>query len=207
MKHTIAFLLFVSLLLPGGAHAALSPGEKQEIISQIQSLLDLVRQLQAQLIALQAQVPAVQTPPVVSPTWIDFTVPHSVPQPNRVSVTMKDSDVQIENTSPVPVRISRVGLDEGEVKSLSFGSVTYQAVFSVAGPASYRLFDCAGLGSLGVFPAPGAAKFDPCARPNERFPKNELKPGERVVIHTTGRALVKDATTIVESLTGKPVEF
>lgn len=188
-------------------------------VALLQRLLDLQQQvaaLEAQLAALQATVASSipPTPQISGTAPAGTTAPDKGPNPiqaphvtKTISVkVVDDTHVEILNDTGVAVRVKGLGV-KGTLERAKIGNFDYAASFDANGQ-TFNLFACNGLGSLGTTSMPGDGGFDPCKRRDGNQPRNELQPGEKMILHVEGGTdITYQAGTIVEVATGDDVTY
>lgn len=168
------------------------------ILALIQSLTQKVEALEAQLAQMQSQsavVGAVATPsstestPVVAPVTQTTNMPEQATPTISVSFAASaDSEglVTVKNTLNVPVRIKSLDVD-GTLVGFTIGTkygdgMVYPPSFADTQGTSFDVFTCTGLGSLGQANMGASGMVDPCVRRDANLAKNELQPGETMIL-------------------------
>jgi len=207
------------------------------IAALIQALTQEVSLLEQELAQMQASstvatstyVPpvtismTVQSTPVVEPVTQTITqnnMPEEIgtaPAPQSISVTFATSSeneglVTVKNTLGVPVRIVNLNVD-GTLAGFTIGEMygkgyVYPPSFTDTHGETFNVFTCTGLGSLGMANLGSGGIVDPCVRRDAHLPKNELQPGETMILRYTGNPtkVTYQAGSIVD-LSGNDVQF
>jgi hypothetical protein len=224
MKKLIVAVLLITVLFTGTVRAQTVDVQTQYqtlLVQLINLLMQQVSALQAQLTELQASVQTLSTPvqpPSTPPALTTGTTVAPAPTNTATStpevpktVTVKQIDIthlQIVNDTGVAVRIKNIAASSTLADmNISGSSIWYPRSFKGM-DATYNIFDCSGLGSLGTYPSYGNANTDPCVRRDENLPRNELQPGETMTLRFYDPVDITNVTgTIVEVGTGKDVQF
>jgi hypothetical protein len=204
------------------------------VAALIQMLTQEVNILQQQLAAMQASstvavattttmvlaTSTVQSTPVVAPVKQTITMSEAIGSavvPQSISVTFATSSnneglLTIKNTLGIPVRIKSLDVN-GSLAGFSIGAVygegfVYQESFKDSQGAKFDVFTCTGLDSLGKANLGSSGMVDPCVRRDSYQPKNELQPGETMVLRYTGSptAVTYQAGSITD-LAGNDIQF
>jgi hypothetical protein len=225
MKKIIVAVLLITVLFTGTVRAQTVDMQAQYqtlLVQLINLLMQQVSALQAQLAELQASVQTLSVAPVQptrTPEMMGTTVAlapevtstaTSTPEvPKTITIRQSgENQVQIVNDTGVAVRIKNLSLKGVAVGNVKMGTWSYPVVVK-NGDASYPVFDCNGLGSLGTYGSYGNPNTDPCQRKDSNIPRNELQPGETMTLQLQGTFAGLDYATgsIVEVETGKDVQF
>lgn len=136
--------------------------------------------------------PVTQTSTQSMPDELGAATP---PAPAAISVSFAQSGdseglVTVKNTLSIPVRIVDLDVD-GTLVGFTIGTMygkgfTYPPSFTDSQGEIFNVFTCTGLDSLGVANLGTGKIIDPCARRDANLAKNELQPGETMILRYTG---------------------
>jgi len=192
-----------------------STATQSQELACLSVLVNEVIALQNELSALQSVAPTstVNTPSVEPAQTINQT---SMAQEETgagaqesISVSFATSSpneglVTVKNTLGVPVRIVNLDVD-GTLLGFNIGTeygegFVYPGSFTDSQGKSFNVFTCSGLGSLGTANLGSSGNIDPCARRDANLAKNELQPGETMILRYTGKptAVIYQAGSIVD---------
>ncbi len=154
-------------------------------------------------------VTVTDTPAISQPTIME-TKTISV----AFNATDTDAYVTISNNTGVAVRVKNLNVPGGAIAGITIGKnygegFVYPESFTDSLGKTFDVFTCNGLGSLGTAVVPGNANLDPCVRKDAPVAKNELRPGEQMIIRYVGTpsGVTYQAGSIVEVESGNDVSF
>jgi len=198
------------------------------VLAVIKALTAEVNLLESELAQLQSStviaatstyIPPIQT--FTPPTMNDENNVGSADAPvatTTISVTFQatstgDGYVTINNTSDVAVRVTNLDVD-GTLAGITDGPVygegfVYAPAVKDASGNEHSVLSCTGVGSDGMVQLPGGGTIDPCRRRDANLAKNELQPGETMVLRYTGQptAVTYQPGSIIELNSGADVQF
>jgi hypothetical protein len=232
-KAFVTLFVTLAIVAPVFAHSQtvdISTMSPDQIRIYIISLIEQVIALENQLMALQNSSSTVEAPlpPEISAasttgvgggTGTETVTTPSLPimESKTISLTVATSGhdvfVTITNDTGVAVRVKNLNVPDGVLAGVTIGGVygqgiVYAASFTDNLGKSFGVLSCDGLGSLGDAILPGG-KIDPCRRKDANLARNELQPGERMILRYTGTptSATYQAGSIVEVATGNDVLF
>jgi hypothetical protein len=230
-KAFVTLFVTLAMVAPVFVHAQtvdISTMSPDQIRVYIISLINEVIALEKQLMALQTSSSTVQSAPDISAAsttavgagvGTETVTAPSLPimESKTISLTVATSGpdvlVTITNDTGVAVRVKNLNVPDGVLAGVTIGSeygqgIIYAASFTDNLGKSFGVLACDGLGSLGEAILPGG-KIDPCRRKDANIARNELQPGERMILRYTGtqESVTYQPGSIVEVATGADVLF
>ena len=231
-----------SVSVPIAPECSIAVGQmtQAEELTCLTSLVQALLTLQSELSALQsATAPVAPAPAAPAGTGSAVTTTsapvatgtsavtpsapiETVMTTKTISVTFNatgtEGYVMITNDTRVAIRVKNLNVPNGNVAGVTIGKkygegFVYQESFTDADGKAFNMFACDGLRSLGAATVPGNNNLDPCKRKDAQLAKNELRPGETMVLRytKTGDAAVSapvyQTGSIVEVETGSDVTF
>jgi len=128
------------------------------------------------------------------------------------SSTEGEALVTVKNTLSVPVRIKNLNVD-GTLVGFTIGTeygrgIIYPPSFKDTQGQEFNVLACNGLGSLGNANLGSSGMVDPCVRRDANLAKNELQPGETMILrYTDNPTTVTYQVGSITDLEGKDVQF
>lgn len=232
-KAFVTLFVTLAMVAPVFVHAQtvdISTMSPDQIRIYIISLIEQVIALENQLMALQNASSTVQAAPapeitatstvgVGAGTGTETVTAPSLPimESKTISLSVATSGddifVTITNDTGVAVRVKNLNVPDGVLAGVTIGSVygqgiVYAASFTDNVGKSFGVLACDGLGSLGEAVLPGG-NIDPCRRKDANLARNEIQPGERMILRYTGtqEGVTYQPGSIVEVATGADVLF
>jgi hypothetical protein len=206
-------------------------GNQLVILALIQALSQEVSALELQLSQLQAAEVQMVAP---SSTVTDTSTPavdpvnqtlgqSSMPDTQEATTTPLvavsfapsvegEGLVTVKNNSPITVRIKNLDVD-GTLAGFTIGTqygqgFVYPQSFTDTQGKSFDVFTCNGLDSIGTANLGSSGMVDPCVRRDANVAKNELQPGETMILRYTGNPTkVTYQTGSIVDLNGDDVQF